>query len=190
MNTKNHIISVASNLFYQHGIRAVGVDQIVEVAEVAKATLYRHFPSKDDLVASYLQARHEAVLESFKPLLDQSFASGAEAIEACFNLLHRKAGNATFRGCAFLHAVSEFSESVEVHDIARAHKLAVRDIFARILASYGLNKALADAVSLLYDGALAAIAVRRDAEAALLAGRLAQQLIADDAASRGRVPSG
>src|ERR1700730_17691019 len=52
---RDRILQVASDLFYRHGIRAVGVEAIAEAAETNKMTLYRHFPSKDGLVAEYLR---------------------------------------------------------------------------------------------------------------------------------------
>ncbi|MDR6817568.1 AcrR family transcriptional regulator [Neorhizobium sp. 2083] len=58
----DQILTTAGALFYREGIRAVGIGRIIEEANVAKATLYRHFPSKDHLVAAYLQARHERVI--------------------------------------------------------------------------------------------------------------------------------
>src|ERR1700681_4789466 len=52
---RERILEVASDLFYRHGIRAVGVEAIAEASETNKMTLYRHFPSKDELVAEYLR---------------------------------------------------------------------------------------------------------------------------------------
>ncbi|MGO7594469.1 helix-turn-helix domain-containing protein, partial [Rhizobium leguminosarum] len=61
-------------LFYSEGIRAVGIDRIIEEAKVAKATLYRHFPAKDHLVAAYLQDRHERVGHSGQEAVDATAA--------------------------------------------------------------------------------------------------------------------
>ena len=54
---RQHILDVASDLFYREGIRAVGIDRIVEQSGVGKATLYRHFPTKDALIVAYLEER-------------------------------------------------------------------------------------------------------------------------------------
>ena len=54
-SARQHLLEVASALFYQEGIRAIGVDTIVERSGVGKATLYRHFPTKDDLIVAYLE---------------------------------------------------------------------------------------------------------------------------------------
>jgi len=63
VSIRDEILNVAGALFYREGIRAVGVERIIEKAGVAKATLYRHFPSKEHLVAAYLSERHERVTE-------------------------------------------------------------------------------------------------------------------------------
>src|SRR4051812_20972724 len=58
-NAREHILRVAEDLFYQRGYRAVGVDLIIAEADVAKATFYRHFPSKDDLLVAVLEGRDQ-----------------------------------------------------------------------------------------------------------------------------------
>ncbi|MGO7208920.1 TetR/AcrR family transcriptional regulator, partial [Rhizobium ruizarguesonis] len=83
------ILAAAGGLFYSEGIRAVGIDRIIEEAKVAKATLYRHFPSKDHLVAAYLQDRHERVIRSLREALD---ATGAprDQVRVIFERLYEK----------------------------------------------------------------------------------------------------
>ncbi|MFT4002212.1 MAG: TetR/AcrR family transcriptional regulator [Rhizobium sp.] len=170
---RDDILEVAGGLFYREGIRAVGIDRIIAKAEVAKATLYRHFPSKEHLVAAYLADRHERVIASLEEALTAA-PSPREQIRIIFERLHEKADSPEFRGCAFALAVAEHGDSEPVVTIARQHKRAVRDIFARILRSAGL--APADNTSgpvahlaLLYEGALATVAVNRDAAAVLTA---------------------
>src|SRR5450631_4008918 len=65
---RERILSVASDLFYRHGIRAIGVEKIAEVAETNKMTLYRHFSSKDELVAEYLRCLAEKAKSSWDQL--------------------------------------------------------------------------------------------------------------------------
>src|ERR1700731_2290973 len=60
ISPRERILSVASELFYRHGIRAIGVEAIAEAAKTNKMTLYRHFPSKDELVAEYLRQSAKA----------------------------------------------------------------------------------------------------------------------------------
>ncbi|SFA83908.1 transcriptional regulator, TetR family [Rhizobium sp. NFR07] len=165
----DQILTAAGALFYREGIRAVGIDRIIEEANVAKATLYRHFPSKDHLVAAYLQARHERVIRSLQDVLDATMAP-REQVRVIFDRLHDKADSPEFRGCAFALAVAEHGDSERVVSVARAHKAMVRGIFAAIMsrATSRADQAAAH-LSLLYEGALATVAVERDPKAVLVA---------------------
>lgn len=159
---RDQILNVAGALFYKEGIRAVGVDRIIEEASVAKATLYRHFPSKEHLVAAYLSERHERVLQSLEDVL-VDISEPRDQLRIIFERLHEKADSPEFRGCAFALAVAEHGESERVVSIAREHKRSVRDIFARILAGAGISETAPVAhLALLYEGALATVAVNRD----------------------------
>ena len=161
------ILNAAGALFYKEGVRAVGVDRIIEEAGVAKATLYRHFPSKEHLVAAYLETRHERVLKALEEALE-GVAEPRERIRMIFDQLRAKADSPEFRGCAFALAVAEHGESERVRAIARRHKAAVRAIFTRILAEAGFaSEKPAAHLALLYEGALASVAVHRDASFAL-----------------------
>lgn len=165
----DQILTAAGALFYSEGIRAVGIDRIIEEANVAKATLYRHFPSKDHLVAAYLQDRHDRVIGSLQEVLD-STGDPRDQIRVIFERLYEKADSPEFRGCAFALAVAEHGDSERVVSVARTHKKAVREIFRAVMskAEVGLDQAAAH-LSLLYEGALATVAVGRDPTAVLVA---------------------
>lgn len=165
----DQILATASALFYREGIRAVGIDRIIEEANVAKATLYRHFPSKDHLVAAYLQARHDRVIRSLHEALEKEDAP-REQIKLIFERLYDKADSAEFRGCAFALAVAEHGDSERVVSVARAHKKMVRDIFSDVVSRVGVRPDQPAAhLALLYEGALATVAVGRDPQAVLVA---------------------
>lgn len=165
----HQILTVAGALFYSEGIRAVGIDRIIEEAKVAKATLYRHYPSKDHLVAAYLQDRHERVVRSLHEVLDVA-AAPRNQVKLIFERLYEKADSPEFRGCAFALAVAEHGDSERVVSVARTHKQAVRDIFRAIMSKAGARPDHAAAhLSLLYEGALSTVAVGRDPQAVLVA---------------------
>ncbi len=179
----DQILTTAGGLFYSEGIRAVGIDRIIEEAKVAKATLYRHFPSKDHLVAAYLQERHERVVRSLQEVMETTIAP-REQLSLIFTRLHEKADSPEFRGCAFALAVAEHGDSERVVCVARTHKAVVRDIFASIMArSTPQADQSAAHLSLLYEGALATVAVERDAKAVLSAHKCALAVF-DAAVSR------
>src|SRR3984957_2614081 len=108
---KERILDTADRLFYLKGIRAIGVDTIAAEIGISKRTLYNHFPSKDALIAAYLQRRFVTPRASEKP--------PAEQILATFDSLERRFASKDFRGCPFVNAVAEMgTEDRPVRDIA------------------------------------------------------------------------
>lgn len=154
------ILDVAGGLFYREGIRAVGIDRIILEADIAKATLYRHYRSKEDLVLAYLQGRHIAVMAGLDEVL-ALYSAPRDQIAEIFERLYLKAENPEFRGCAFGLAVAEHGESARIVSLARMHKTAVADVLNSIALREGLAEAdqIGRHLALLYDGALARRAV-------------------------------
>lgn len=175
---RDHILEVATGLFYREGLRAVGIDRIIAEAGIAKATLYRHFPTKEQLIADYLRSRHALTLEAMEAALAAAGSDAGKRVSALFDWLYARA-DSDFRGCAFLLAVAEHGDSPEIRDVVREHKDAVRAMFARALGGKGRGmKELSEQLALLYDGALANIMVRRQPDAVILARKSARMLLA------------
>ncbi len=151
-----HILDVAGGLFYREGIRAVGIDRIIAEADIAKATLYRHFRSKEDLVLAYLEGRHALVMEGLHEVLAQ-WPHPRDQIAEIFDRLYIKADHPEFRGCAFGLAVAEHGESERIVGLARMHKTAVAEVLDGIAQRTGTAHAgrMGRHLALLYDGALA-----------------------------------
>lgn len=151
-----HILEVAGGLFYREGIRTVGIDRIILEADIAKATLYRHFRSKEDLVLAYLQGRHANVIAGLDEVLALHSDPRAQ-IQEIFERLLAKARTPEFRGCAFGLAVAEHGESARIVGLARMHKSAVAAVLDGIARRAGLRDAdrIGRHLTLLYDGALA-----------------------------------
>lgn len=105
---RERLLSTASDLFYSEGINGVGVDRIVSASNVTLATFYRHFPSKQDLVVSYLQAIHDALVERAEA--GTAGKEGRELIAAIGAEVVSEVGHEGFRGCAFINAASEFED--------------------------------------------------------------------------------
>src|SRR6201996_8061644 len=102
--TRDRILKAADRLFYRHGLQAVGVDALAADLGISKKTLYRHFPSKDDLVIAYLKGR-------FRPLPAISDRPPAEQILRNFEWFARSLSLAEdYRGCAFLNALAELGD--------------------------------------------------------------------------------
>src|SRR5580692_4666146 len=102
------VFAVAADLFYRKGIRAVGVEEIVNEAGVAKISLYRSFKSKDHLVVAYLEQRNVEFCrqwdERFSPFADDPRAM----LNAITDFLTRRTTQAGYRGCPFINYANEF----------------------------------------------------------------------------------
>lgn len=173
-----HILDVAGGLFYREGIRAVGIDRIILEADIAKATLYRHFRSKEDLVLAYLEGRHAAVMAGLDEVQTQQPDPRSQIAEI-FDRLYIKADQPEFRGCAFGLAVAEHGESQRIVGLARMHKTAVAGVLDTIARRFGVADAerMGRHLALLYDGALARRSVYGNAAPMLDAKECALALI-------------
>src|SRR5690349_19662107 len=96
---RQRILETADRLFYQDGIRAVGVDRIVAEAEVAKMSLYKHFPSKDDLILAVLKHREESVLAFFHAAMERHSKKAKNPLRSFFAALKDFFESPGFRGC-------------------------------------------------------------------------------------------
>ncbi|SCC17415.1 transcriptional regulator, TetR family [Kosakonia oryzendophytica] len=125
-SAKEKIVQTAHELFYQYGIRATGIDKIIECAQVTKVTFYRHFPSKNALILTYLEYRHTLWMDWFNTTMARYMQAGKGNIRALLATLQSWADAPDFRGCAFLNATSEMGEALpDVVQMTRMHKLSV-----------------------------------------------------------------
>ena len=103
---KKRILETATELFYAQGIRLVGVDRLISASQVTKATFYKHYRSKDNLVVAYISGRHAQDKEDIENLIRES-AGPREAITAIVAIIIERLQSPGFRGCAFLNAAAE-----------------------------------------------------------------------------------
>jgi AcrR family transcriptional regulator len=155
---RDRITETASLLFYAEGIHAVGVDRVVSDAGVAKATLYQHFRSKEELVAACLRERSARWRRHFaEPILSRP-GSPAARVARVFDVLSRSVAEPGFRGCPFINAAAEYpGQEGPVAAAIRAHRAAVRSLFADLVAPLpapSRRKDLVDQLVLLYDGTM------------------------------------
>jgi AcrR family transcriptional regulator len=150
------ILAVAEDLFYRHGIRAVGVDAIAEAAGTNKMTLYRHFGSKDDLVAAYLrQAAQEA--DGCWARLERAHPGDARTqLRAWLEEMAQHVANADQRGCPLANAAVELPEKDHpARRVIEEFKVAQRAKLIQLCRNAGLSEPdmLADELHLLLEGA-------------------------------------
>ena len=161
MDTRKKILDTASRLFYQQGYNATGINQIIEEADVAKASLYQHFNSKEDLLMAYLEIMFEQTMSRFRHVASTKVGA-KEKISAIFELLSENTNSKEFHGCQFLNIAGEIPiENHRVYEIIRQQKNGIRALFAEILKSDSTGEdemqrteSLADGIYLLFDGAI------------------------------------
>jgi len=152
---RQRILETAQRLFYRDGFRAVGIDTIIAEAGVAKMSLYRHFPSKDDLIVAYLEESNRQYWEWLDDAVDHLDDPEAKLI-GMFEAIEKLATSPECLGCTFQGTAAEFPDRDHPgHQVALAHKRKVRDRFAQLAADAGLRdpEELADRLLLLMDGA-------------------------------------
>jgi AcrR family transcriptional regulator len=177
---RDHILEVAGRLFYNVGIRAIGVDTIVAEAGVAKTTLYDHFPSKDHLITAYLEGRDVAFWEFFEQSMAQHPDDPHQQLLDIFDRLEMMISSEQSLGCPFLNAAAEFPDVEQpAHQIVIAHKQKVRERFAKIAQTLGIAhyEQLGDQLLLLLDGGFASKRVFRTAQSPALQMKASAQML-------------
>jgi AcrR family transcriptional regulator len=178
---RQRILETADRLFYQDGIRAVGIDRIVAEAGVAKMTLYAYFPSKDDLIVAVLQYREAKVLEFFRSAMARSAKRPTDTLRAFFAALKEWYESPGFRGCAFQNAAVELADPGHAGaQFVRDHKRRFADLLRGCVEeSAGKSAAkLAPAIALLVEGAILTAVIHGTPEAAEVARDAALILVA------------
>ena len=176
---RERILDTAFALFYARGIRAVGVDLIIAESEVAKATFYKHFPAKDDLIAAYLDRVDAAWTGQLRDAAAAAGPAPADQLVGLFDALGSACRRDGYRGCGFINAAAETAPGTVAHDRTVAHKQKVlawlRDLAADAGAPY--PDRLARSLALLLDGALSSGALDADPEAVEVARDTAARLV-------------
>jgi AcrR family transcriptional regulator len=152
---KDKVFQTAGRLFYQNGYRAVGVDTLAAESGIGKMTLYRHYPSKDDLIVAYLKDRNEIFWRNFEEIT-KDVPTPREKLFAFFESLEYYVKTPACYGCPFLNVATEYPEAdYPGHRVALEHKQSVRERFRQLAKEAGAKRpdALADQLFLLMDGA-------------------------------------
>ncbi|HET7143665.1 MAG TPA: TetR/AcrR family transcriptional regulator [Anaerolineales bacterium] len=152
---KDKVFRTAARLFYQHGYRAIGVDTIAAESGIGKMTLYRHYPSKDDLIVAYLKDSNEVFWKNFEQITKDA-PTPREKILAFFQALQDYVRTPVCYGCPFLNAATEYPETdYPGHQVALEHKQSVHARFRQLAKEAGAAKpeVLAGQLFLLMDGA-------------------------------------
>ncbi|MDZ5446408.1 TetR/AcrR family transcriptional regulator [Micromonospora sp. 4G57] len=152
------LLTTATRIFYAEGIHSVGVDRIIAEAKVTRATFYRHFPSKEDLILAYLREVHQMD----RGMVDAAIATNPSPVDSLLAIAGSIAENVQspgFRGCAFLNAAAEYSDTDHpVHQEIIAHRQWFLDTLTMLMTQ--VHEETADPAArhfvMLRDGAMAA----------------------------------
>ena len=150
------ILAAAGDLFYRHGIRAVGVEAVAEAAHTNKMTLYRHFASKDELVAEYLRRAAQIADAAWSPLEQAHPGDALGQLRAWLRKMAAHVADSGGRGCPLVNAAVELPEkSHPARRVIEEYKVAERRRLVALCGAAGLGEAelLADELYLLLEGA-------------------------------------
>ncbi|WP_166371985.1 TetR family transcriptional regulator [Psychromonas sp. SA13A] len=197
---KQHLIETALTLFNQYGYHATGIDLILAESGVSKATLYKHFRSKEALILAALQLRHEQVITRLQATIDNNTKTqlkhdltdqktmnnastnaatnkaDSEKLLDIFDDLNDWFNSETFFGCNFINVSAEYADpNHPINLFAAKHKQAIVDVIGAQLAEQESHKA--DQIGLLIEGAIVMAHTRGMKQSALLAKEMARQLI-------------
>ena len=178
-SARQRILDTASRLFYACGLRAVGVDRIIAESGVAKATFYKHFPAKDDLVVAYLDRVDTIWSDQLHAAAEAAGPEPTDRLVGLFDALGSACRRDGYRGCAFLNAAAEAAPATPVHDRTVAHKRDVLRWVRGLAMDAGAEdpEGLARSLTLLLDGGLASGALDADPAAATRAKESAAALV-------------
>lgn len=175
------ILTTARDLFYRVGIRAVGVDEIVERAGVTKPSLYRSFHSKDELAGAYLRRYEEEFWARFDEAVASHPGDPRAQIRDYFSGVGERATKHGYRGCGMTNAAVEYPEpETPARQVSAANKHELRRRFTAMAAEMGAGDpvALGDGLLLLLEGAYVSGQLFGEGGPAGSLARVADQLIA------------
>lgn len=142
---RDRLLATSAEIFYREGIHAVGVDRLVSEAGVTRATFYRHFPSKDDLVRAYIE-REDAALRAVFAQAAETITEPRQMAEALVQGIAVDVAQHHTRGCPFINAAAEFPDAEHpVRRAVRAHRDWFTATVEQVLAATDLPTAVQDA---------------------------------------------
>ncbi|MEX0288154.1 MAG: TetR/AcrR family transcriptional regulator [Flavobacteriaceae bacterium] len=157
---RQHIIQTASDLFYENGFNATGINEIISKSGIAKATLYHHFKSKDDVCIAYLKYRHDTFSKSLEDFV-YSRPKGKAQLLGVFDFLTTFYSDPSFNGCWCVRTVAEIPrENIEIRDEIQKQKKELQEFLTQVVQdnkpdiSKVASKKIANGIYLLYEGAV------------------------------------
>lgn len=179
-SVRERILETATRLFYREGIQAVGIQRLIDEAGIAKASLYAHFASKDDLVAAYLERKALAFRTQVAERLAGPRLGARAKLLRLFDLLIEMTERPDFRGCPFLNARSEVTAPTHpAQQVTKGQRDYLHELVGTLVRETGVSspERLTHALLLLMDGATATALLDADGHAARDARWAAERLL-------------
>jgi AcrR family transcriptional regulator len=153
---RERLLAAADRLFYEEGVCTVGIDRILEEADVARASLYSTYGSKDELIRAYLQKRSEDWRALVAEALPTRWDNPRDRMLGIFELMAEWFNTPDYRGCPFINASAEAAVTDVVSEVCDFHREWLRDLFSRLGKEVGLEdpEGLSAQLVLLCDGAM------------------------------------
>lgn len=177
---REHLVTIATDLFNKFGYRAVGIDQVIAESGVAKTTLYRHFPSKEDLIVAVLKGIDEEFRSAMRGYVDEHTRKGENKLLVTFDYLTSWFADDTFYGCPFINAAGEYGDrNSAVFNAAILHKRLMVAYFEELARADDLDQPqkVAEEINLLHEGAIAVAHITSDTTIAEKAKTAARKLV-------------
>jgi AcrR family transcriptional regulator len=177
------ILTTADELFYREGVRAVGIQRVIDEAGIAKASLYAHYASKDDLVAACMDRRGQMTRCALGAKLDAAPDNPRAKLLALFDFQREAVIDPGFHGCPVQKTNAELLAETDhpAKKVTAAHRQWLLELFARLVKEAGLTSPdyVAGALIVLFDGAIATTMVDGCGANATRWARLAAEQIID-----------
>lgn len=177
---REQLINVASELFNKYGYHAAGIDRVIEESGIAKTTLYRHFPSKEDLIVAVLKKLDVKYREEMREFVEARASAEQSRLLLSFDFLRKWFEDSSFFGCPFISAAGEFgSEPCAIMQEAALHKRLVIAFLEEMARLDGCADPVdvAEEINLLHEGATAVAHITKSSLPAMQAKDTAQKLL-------------
>lgn len=159
VGVKERIVEAASSLFYFQGYNQTGINQIIEEAGVAKASMYQHFRSKEDVAVAYLRGRHIMWMGKLEECINRQNYDNNKVL-GCFDYLMEWLTEVNFRGCGWQNIIADLpADQSKIFDQAVFHKNEFRAFIHNLIKvdnKYSIEEAeqLGDEILILIEGAI------------------------------------
>lgn len=168
MDLREHILKTASALFYAQGVRAVGVDLVIREAGVAKTSLYRYFPTKDDLIVEFLKREDMEFWSEWASVARRHENDPMGELESHMRWIGERLARENYRGCPQINVAAEFADPQHpARGVARAHMKALRKVMDALAQRMSVEdpQQLGGQLALLVNGAFVSGGLLRPEEA-------------------------